>query len=93
MEKLVTIVEQLPLQQRQYQDKNGDNQVFKSVGFIMTDGVDKFYGEVVGNRAESCEEYDKSVAHAVQGRFRCREYQDKNGNKRYENVFEISALV
>ena len=93
MEKLVAIKEQLPLQTRQYQDKNGENQVFKSVGFVMSDGVDTFYGEVVGNRAESCPQYDKAVTHAVQGRFRCRDYQDKNGNKRYENVFEITALV
>ena len=55
--------------------------------------MDTFYREVVGNRAESLAEYDRDVTHHVQGRFRCRDYQDKNGNKRYENVFEITVLV
>ena len=49
MEKLVMIREQLPLQERNYTDRNGQPQVFASVGFVLTDGTDTFYAELTGD--------------------------------------------
>ena len=46
MEKLVMIKEQLALSERNYTDRNGQPQVFASVGFVLTDGIDTFYAEV-----------------------------------------------
>ena len=42
MEKSVQIIQQGALVERPYQDRNGQQQVFASMGFTLTDGVDTF---------------------------------------------------
>ena len=43
MEKTVNIVQQSALVERPYEDRNGQSQMYASMGFILSDGVDYSY--------------------------------------------------
>ena len=51
MEKAVTITKVQPLKERSYINGHGDNEIFVSRGFVMTDGIDTFYAEATGEYA------------------------------------------
>ena len=87
------ILEQGTLQTREYQ-KDGKKDVFKSVQFKMSNGIDTFTGEMIGRQAETCPQYAiNNQLHVVQGSWSVREYEDKNHEKRYDNRFIITKLV
>ena len=92
-EKLVRIIDQLPLTSRAYTAQDGAQRTFHSRGFLLTDGIDEFYAEMTGDTALSCPELDRNVLHQVQAQIRQRAYQDKNGATRYENQIYITRLV
>lgn len=83
MEKLVTIKEQLPLSERQYTDRNGQPQLFASVGFVFTDGIDTFYAEMTGDRARALGTLDKERAYRVQCEMKERQFADRDGLVRH----------
>lgn len=95
MEKSVQIIQQGALVERPYQDRNGQQQVFASMGFTLTDGIDTFYAEMQGDLARSFRDVklDKSLLHKVQVQMGIREYKDKDGNSRYSNEIRIIKLV
>ena len=66
MEKLVTIIDQLPLASRPYTAQDGTQKVFNSRGFILSDGIDEFYAEMTGDMAVAAGEYDRTVWHVAQ---------------------------
>ncbi|MDO4497963.1 MAG: hypothetical protein Q4B58_09085 [Bacteroidales bacterium] len=92
MEKTVQILKQYPLQERQYTDRNGTPQVFASRGFEMTDGIDTFYAEAVGDFARSLMELDPSVYHRLQGQMTCREYKGSDGTIHHQNEVKIIKI-
>ena len=51
MELICRIIEQHPLQQRQYTDRQGQPQVFTSMGFTLASGTDTLYAELTGEDA------------------------------------------
>ena len=95
MEKLINIQKQLPLQERNYTDRNGQQQVFYSRGFIMSDGIDTFYAEMIGDyaRSQANVEFDTKTVHTVQAQISTREYKDKDNNIRYQSEIRITKLV
>lgn len=93
MEKLVTIINQFPLASRAYTAQDGTQKVFNSRGFILSDGIDEFYGEMTGDMAVSAGEYDTGVWHQMQGYIKQRSFQDKNGVTRYDNQIFITKLI
>ena len=93
MEKLVSIVQQLPLVERPYTDRQGQQQVFASRGFVLTDGVDTFYAEAVGDTARVMPQFDPAVMHMVQCQLAIRDYDDKNGQKRWLTEVKIVKMV
>lgn len=93
MEKILQIVQQHPISERAYTDRNNNQQVFASKGFILTDGIDTFYAEATGDYARSLGNYDQSVFHTVQLQIGIREYKDKDGNSRYTNDIRIVKIV
>lgn len=93
METFVTIIEQRPLQSRTYQDNQGQNRVFHSRGFVLSNGIDEFYAEMTGESALQCGELDRSLLHRFQGYIRQRKFTDKNGQERFENAVYIAKLV
>ena len=67
MEKTVRILEQSALSTRKYTDKkSGQEKVMNAVTFKLTDGIDTFLGEVTGERAVTCPQYDKNYLYRVQ---------------------------
>ena len=93
MEKTVLIVEQLPLQERSYNDRNGQPQVFASRGFVLTDGIDTFYAEMTGDKARSCQELDKNSLHRVQCQLQERSYKDKDGAVHHTTEVKIVNIA
>ena len=95
MEKIVSIQQQLPLQERNYTDRNGQQQVFASRGFILSDGIDTFYGEMTGDyaRSQANVEFDTKTVHTVQAQISTREYKDKDNKIRYQSEIRITKLV
>ena len=59
MEKTVRIVNQSQLTSRQYMDrKTGEQKVINSITLKLTDGIDTFLGEITGERAVNCPQFD-----------------------------------
>ena len=94
MEKLVSIVQQFPLQERAYTDRNGQSQLFASMGFVLTDGIDTFYAEMQGDLARSFRDIhpEPTLMHRVQLQMGVREFKDKEGNTRYSNEIRVVKL-
>ena len=95
MERFLQIVQVFPLQERQYTDRNGQQQTFASRGFVLTDGIDHMYAEAQGEYARSIKDtqFDTSFMHRVQMQMVARNYQDKDGAKRYSNEIRIVKIV
>ena len=76
MGKSVQIIQQGALVERPYQDRNGQQQVFASMGFTLTDGVDTFYAEMQGDLARSFRDIhpDPSLLHRVQTQMSIRHH-------------------
>ena len=79
MGKRVTIIGQLPLTSRQYTRQDGTQDTFHSMGFELTDGIDTFYAELVGDQALACKPLDQTREHTVQCAMRCRPWKDSTG--------------
>lgn len=92
MEKFVYIQQQLPLQERSYTDRNGQNQVFASRGFVLSDGIDTFYAEAIGDYARSLPQLDTQTTHRVQTQLAARDFRDKDGNIRYQTEVRIIKI-
>lgn len=93
MEVTVQILEQFPLAERQYTDLNGVQKVFASRGFKLSDGIDTFFAEAVGDYARSLTQLDVNVFHRVQGSWQCRDYNGSDGSIRHQNNFTINKIV
>ena len=78
MEKIVRIMNQSPLAQRQYTDKKtGEQKVMNSVTLKLTDGIDTFLGEITGERAVNCPKYDPQYIYRVQCSMVVREWNSQ----------------
>ena len=94
MERLVSIQQQFPLQERSYVDRNGQNQVFASRGFVMTTGIETFYAEATGDYARSLpQQFDQNMMHSLQAQLSVCDFRDKDGNTRYQTEVRIIKLV
>lgn len=92
MEKTVRIIEQTALQQRQYTDKAGQQQVFNSVGFVLTDGIDTFYAEATGARAANVPVFDKQYVYRIQCEMRHSTFTGADGTLRHRNDIIINNI-
>ena len=83
----------LAIQDRQYNDQQGQPRVFTSMGFVLTDGVDTIFSEATGDYARSLvghlNEGDKV---RVQLSMSVRDWQDQQGQTRYEVRAYISTI-
>ena len=95
MEKTVNIVQQSALVERPYEDRNGQSQMYASMGFILSDGVDSFYAEMLGDQARkfAAIRLDKTIPHRVQTQMCAREYKDRDGNSHYSNEIRIIRIM
>ena len=84
MEKTMKIQKLLAIQDRQYNDQQGQPRVFTSMGMVLTDGIDTLFAEATGDYARSL------VGHLNEGDFvrvqlsmSVRDWQDQQGQTRY----------
>ena len=95
MEKLVIIKKVFPMQERTYNDHNGQQQIFASRGFILSDGIDTFYAEMVGDtaRANAQTVFPTDQLVAAQCTIVQRTWKDSQGVERYSNDIRINKLA
>ncbi len=93
MEKIVRILEQTALQQRTYTDKAGQQQVFNSMGFVLTDGLDTFYAEAVGDKALRMPVFDKQYGYRVLCEMRHATFTAADGSLRHRNDVYLNGIA
>ena len=95
MERLLSIKEQLPLRERSYTDQQGQQKVFVSVGFLLTDGINTMFAEAVGDAARALDQQkpNQDVMHLVEYEIGCREWQDSQQQRRFENAVRITKMA
>ena len=78
MEALVRIIQQNPLTTREYTDKKtGEKKVINSVSLKLTNGTDTFLGEITGERAVSCPQYNTNYFYRVNCTMTVREWNSQ----------------
>ncbi len=95
MQQLVKIMEELPLRERSYQDQNGQQKVFVSKGFVVTDGINKFYAEATGDLARALDQQKPQlqVPYLLSFEISCREWLDQQHQRRFEDSVRIVRLA
>ena len=95
MERFLSIKEQLPMRERSYTDQQGQQKVFVSVGFLLTDGINTMFAEAVGDMARALDQQkpDQGVMHLVEYELSCREWQDSQQQRRFENTVRITKMA
>lgn len=95
MERLFQIKEQLPLRERSYTDQQGQQKVFVSTGFVLTDGINTVFVEAVGDMARALDQQkpNQQVPHLVDYELSCREWQDSQQQRRFENMVRITKMA
>lgn len=92
MEKLVFIVKQFPLEEREYTTANGERKVMASKGFVFTDGLDIFFAELTGNQARECGELDMEQLYNVQLELRCSRWETQDHREVYQTRVYINRI-
>ena len=95
MERFFQIKEQLPLRERSYTDQQGLKKVFVSTGFVLTDGINTVFAEAVGDMARALDQQkpNQQVPHLVDYELSCREWQDSQQQRRFENMVRITKMA
>ena len=78
MEATVRILNQSELVTRKYNDKKtGEEKVINAVTLKLTDGIDTFLGEITGERAVNCPQFDPTRLYKVQCSMVVREWNSQ----------------
>lgn len=95
MERIFQIKEQLPLRERSYTDQQGQQKVFVSTSFVLTDGINTVFAEAVGDMARALDQQkpNQQVPHLVDYELSCREWQDSQQQRRFENTVKITKMA
>lgn len=82
------------LASRQYTDRQGQTQVFKSKGFILRTGDGNIYAEAVQEQAEQLNSLDIKEGDCafVQLSSVARSYKTSNNEERWSNEFTIRQM-
>lgn len=89
------VIKVFPITSREYTDRMGQKQVFKSKGFIIYAGEGNIYAEAVQETATTLEELNIQEGEPVfvQLSYVAREYKDSNGLTRYSNEVTIRQML
>ncbi len=95
MERYFQIKEQLPLRERSYTDQQGQQKIFVTTGFLMTDGINNFYAEAVGDLARALDQQkpDNQIPHLISYEMSYREWEDQQHQRRFENGVRIIKMA
>lgn len=91
---LVKFTSIYPISEREYTDRMGNKQVFKSKGFMMQTSDGTLYAEAVQELAESLNKLDIKVGDCamIQLSSVAREYTTQSGEKRVSNEFTLRQV-
>ena len=93
MEKTFRIKMVLPIHDRRYQDQQGQQKVFTSLGVVLTDGVDTIFAEATGDYARSLVgQLKEGDMVRAQLSMSVRDWKDQQGQARYENRVYASTI-
>jgi hypothetical protein len=98
MEKLVRIISQGALQQRNWKKDNGETVVISSVELVLSDGTDTFVGEVTDQKAIAIDKEPLSKEHlyGVQLKMTAREWKSEQTQQMVRatsiKILNIAAL-
>lgn len=87
----MTVQKVFALNERQYTDSQGVQNVFISRGMILSDGIDTLYAELTGESARRNDLAEGQTC-IVQLCCKVREWEDRNHVKRYSNEMTISRI-
>lgn len=92
---VVKIVKVYPMLSRQYTDRQGQTQVFKSKGFIINGGDGNIYAEAIQEQATDLDSKDihEGDCAFVQLGFVARPYKDSKGEERVSNEVTIRQMM
>lgn len=92
---LVKFIAIQPMSEREYTDRLGNKQVFKSKGFTMQTSDGTLYGEAVQELAESLNKMDIKVGDCALVQVSCvaREYTTQAGDRRVANEFTLRQVA
>ena len=90
----VKVLTATSLCEKEITKQNGDKTMFKWRTIQFTDGCNTISGEIQGTLAEAWKNYEFSQVsfYSVDGNWKSRSYDDKDGNKRFSNEFIISKI-
>lgn len=92
---LVTIQEQLPMVARDYPNRTtGRTDTFYSKGYVLSDGLNTFYAEALGNLAQRLEREPLNANGFVnvEVSMNARSYENSNHEKRYSTDITIQRI-
>lgn len=89
------VIKVFPMTSREYTDRMGQKQTFKSKGFIINAGDGTIFAEAIQETATALEELNIQEGEAVfvQLSYVAREYKDSQGNQRYSNEVTIRQML
>lgn len=92
---IVKVIKVFPLSRREYTDRQGQQQVFRSKGFVMHDGVSSFYAEAVQENADSFEVLgvQEMEVVAIGLRVTARTFKTNDGELRYSNDVTLTHMM
>ncbi len=95
METLIKIMEELPMREHSYQDQNGQQKVFVTKGFVVTNGINRFFAEATGEYARALEQKKPELhtPYMMSIELSCREWMDQQQQRRFENGIRIVKLA
>lgn len=89
------IIKVFPMTSRQYTDRQGQSQVFKSKGFVLNAGDGNIYAEAIQETADQLNSLDIKEGDCgfVQLTFVARSYKDSKGEERMSNEVTIRQML
>ena len=92
---VIKFVKVLPLNRREYTDRNGQAAVFRTKPFIIENESGKLYVEAIQEQADALEALDihEGDCAFAQISTTAREYKTTNGDVRYANEITLTKCV
>ena len=81
----------MPMEEKQYTSRAGEQKIFTSRALLLSDGIDTLCVEVIGDNARR-EEWPLNQWCSFSITCSTREYTDKNGKTRFSNEMIVSRI-
>lgn len=92
---VIKFVKVLPLNRREYTDRNGQASVFRTKPFVVAIENGQLYVEAIQEQADALEELDIHEGDCAFAQIStvAREYNTQSGNVRYANEITLTKCV